>query len=68
MATLVVMVRFVLGCLVYLIGAVVLGGFEATSWSFPLPILAIGTVGILGGLLMGLHEEPPPWRRRHTAK
>ena len=59
------MVRLVLGCVVYLSGAFVLGAMHVVDWPFLLPILAIAPIALLGGLLMGLHEDPPPWRR-HT--
>ena len=62
------MVRFALGCFVYLIGALALSALQVTDWSFPLPILAIAPVALAGGLLMGLDQNPPPWRRRHSAR
>ena len=61
------MLRLALGGFVYLVGALVLSALHVLDWSYPLPLLGISVVGLAGGLLMGLHEDPPPWRRRHSA-
>ncbi len=59
-----VWVRFTLGVLVLLAGVVVLGLLDAREWQFPLFLLALAPFLLTGGLLMGLDQEPPPWRRR----
>ena len=62
------MMRLAFGCVVYLTGTIVLSAFDVLDWSYPLPLLAICVVGAAGGFLMGLHEDPPPWRRRGAAR
>ena len=62
------MLRLLVGFSVMFAGLVVLGRLGAWALGFPLTMLALGPVVLAGGLLMGLHEEPPPWRRRHTTR
>jgi hypothetical protein len=56
--------RFLLGVLVLLTGVVVLGALDARYWPFPLFMVGLAPFLILGGHLIGLNEEHPPWRRR----
>ncbi len=56
--------RMILGVLVLILGAVILAALDAREWQFPLLMVGLGPVIIVSGLLLGLNEEPPPWRRR----
>jgi hypothetical protein len=61
------MLRLVLGFVVTVAGLVMLGRAGVLDWGFPLTMLGMAPLALVGGLLMGLHEEPPPWRRRNGA-
>ena len=62
------MVRLICGMTFGVTGLVMLGRLGALDWGFPWTMLAMAPVLFPAGLLMGLHEEPPPWRRRHRAR
>jgi hypothetical protein len=62
------MVRVVLGAMVLVVGSLLLGAIGAAEWPRMLLLLATVPVVLGGGLLMGLDQNPPPWRRRGTAR
>jgi hypothetical protein len=66
--TLALMTRLAVGCALALVGLGTLMALGAREWQFPLFMVAAAPVVLVSGLVMGLHEEPPPWRRRHRAQ
>jgi hypothetical protein len=62
------MLRLVLGFTLMFAGFVMLGRLGVLDWGFPWTMLGMAPVVLAGGLLMGLHEEPPPWRRRRAVR
>ena len=62
------MVRAVFGFIVTLAGFVMLDRVGVLYSGFPYAMIGMAPVVLAGGLLMGLHEEPPPWRRRGAAR
>ncbi len=62
-----VMARLLFGMAFGVAGLGVLDGLGALGWGFPWTMLAMAPVLLPAGLIMGLHEEPPPWRRRRVA-
>ncbi len=61
------MARLLLGFVAMEAGLLLLGRAGALELGVPWTGLAMAPVLLAGGLLMGLHLEPPPWRR-HRAK
>ena len=57
--------RFVFGCVAILVSGATRATLGAATWSFPLPMLVSAPFILVSGLIMGLHHDPPPWRR-HT--
>ncbi len=57
------MLRVVAGAFVLVAGGLLLGALGGADWPRLLLLLALVPIGLGGGLLMGLNENPPPWRR-----
>lgn len=62
------MVRLVLGFTLGVAGVVMLGRAGVLDWGFPWTMLGMAPVLAAAGFIMGLHQEPPPWRRRTAAR
>ena len=62
------MVGLIGGFVAMFVALLMLARAGVFEWGFPLTMFAMAPAILVGGLLMGLHEEPPPWRRRHGAR